>query len=167
MGYLEKKFILELDSALRDLDSNSTPLELLEIITSWLSNDFVINEFKKLGYDFSKYLNLNSQDYPIEKSVLNKEEIVYFKNNISRKVTSKIFKFQSFAQCIRDALEYLFIEHVERVCPICGWAEMQKLEEESTYKDVYLCTQCGNAFYNDDSKVVSNLSLNLPIKSSQ
>ncbi|MCQ9326292.1 hypothetical protein [Neisseria dentiae] len=166
MSHLEKKYILELDSALSDLDDSSTSFELLEIIISWLSNDFVINEFKKLGYDFSKYVHMEPEKYPIEKSILSKEEIVYFKNNIRRKKLNKKFKFQYFAQYIRDTLEHLFIEHIERACPNCEWGEMQKLEEKGTHKDVYLCTQCGNAFYADNSQIISNSSLVIPIKPS-
>lgn len=115
MGSLEKKYILSLSSSLDSLSSSSDVYDLLKILISWLSSDqAIIDGFKNLGYDFSPYLNMNADDYPVEKSLLNEEEIVYFKNNIHRKIASGYFKFQYFVQYIRDTLEHIFIEHVEK-----------------------------------------------------
>ncbi|HEZ3688493.1 hypothetical protein COH34_12505 [Neisseria meningitidis] len=164
MSNFEKKYILELNDALSHLNHDSTSFDLLKVLISWLSNDIVIDKFKILGYDFSKYIEMNPDDYPVEKSILNREEIIYLKNNIYRKISSGNFKFQYFVQYIRDILEYLFIEHIERVCPYCEWGEMQKLEEQNTHETVYLCTQCGCAFYNDNSQFLLKTPLTIPMK---
>ncbi|HGG8635500.1 TPA: hypothetical protein ACJJT5_002183, partial [Neisseria meningitidis] len=92
MSNFEKKYILELNDALSHLNHNSTSFDLLKVLISWLSNDIVIDKFKILGYDFSKYIEMNPDDYPVEKSILNREEIIYLKNNIYRKISSGNFK---------------------------------------------------------------------------
>ena len=165
MSRYQKQYILELNSALDSLDNCSSSYDLLAVLVSWLSsNDHIINEFKKLGYDFSKYLIMDAKDYPVEKSLLNGEEIIYFRNNIRRKIASGYFRFTYFVQYLRDTLEHLFIEHIEKTCPSCEWVEMQILEEQDTHQVVYMCTQCGAAFYANNSRFTAEKSLMIPMK---
>ena len=107
---------------------------------------------------------MKADNYPIDKSLLYGEEIVYFKNNIRRELLLSNFKLQHVVQYIRDTLERLFIEHVERVCPSCGCGEMQKLEEQDTHLKMYQCTQCGAAFYDSGARYTQKNNLNIPTR---
>ncbi len=97
---------------------------------------------KIFGYDFSIYIEMNPDDLSGLKNLYinRREEIIYLKNNIYRKISSGNFKFQYFVQYIRDVLECLFIEtYWKSLSLTANGVRNAKLEEQNTHETVYLC----------------------------
>lgn len=127
----------EFQQMISQIDNRDNQVSIFECIQNWyFGNKKMLSSHLTEEYGLEELINIDTKDYPLEKSECSPE-------HIKRYLKIEFSSEQSMIASLRDQLWELIVLAVDIECQRCGKLEMSALFNIETETVFFECTQCG------------------------
>ncbi|WP_073222821.1 hypothetical protein [Massilia sp. CF038] len=154
MSKLTRSQWAEFQNTMAEMDDDSSPREILNVILGWLrKNSEIFSDEPFSIFGINRFLELREENCPVESSPMHGVEFANFRKIIKKYGCDDI---ENIARYLRDTLETLVVMEADRQCPRCERWGMGIYTNSEDGRMAFECRQCGYGVYTDGSRVGAN-----------